>query len=213
MILRNKSAAKPSAAEEPSAGIPAPEGGTAAAAEIPFEQLEAREKVRYFWRMTAMSDADFRKLVISSYNALHPGGAIRFIEDFDPYNDLSPELLKRIMEDYAKIVKRRDERCGRIVERNLKAFSDNEEESAALARERGDNVNADGHLNTIYNGLIELYTDKELVLSMMQQFIRSVLRNDFARQRENVAVDLSPGFNNRIWLLAEKNYFAEDDGR
>lgn len=156
------------------------------------ENLAARERVRRFWLVTGMTADEFRKLVISSNNALHPGNEK---DSFDSYNDPSVELTRQILEDYAAEIAGKDEFFGQVVRSHLDNFLGNEE--------------SEGILEDFNEELCKLFRDEDLQLSVLFSFVRSILRNEFVRSREVGHVDLRRGFRDRIWRQAERNYFPE----
>ena len=156
------------------------------------ENLTARDKIRNFWQGTGMTTDEFRKLVIAANNALHPGDEK---DSFDSYNDPCVELTKQILVDYAAKIAGENEFFGRVVEYHLQNFFANEESL--------------GILEEFNEELCNLFRDEELLLSVLFNFVRSILRNDFVRRRDVCTVDLRRGFRDRIWRQAEKNYFPE----
>jgi hypothetical protein len=181
-------AAAPPIVEPPVSAPPKPEVKRPVASAAPVNPLA--EKIRHFWRMTAMTEKEFGDLADRACRELDGT-----ITAFDPYNGVTEELVRQLLADYARAVAERDEYCGRIVENNLNNF-----------KAHGDKALTDFVKNIYY-----VPPDRELHLSLLLNFVRSVLRDDFVvQQQQNVVVDFEPGFVNRLWHEAAAHYFPEE---
>ena len=154
------------------------------------------EKVRHFWKVTGMAEDEFADLVEAAYRKLNG-------ESYEFDGDVTGDLIRRILQDYADAVIRRDDgcayRCGEIIERNRQNFL-NHENSAKV-------------LEAFSNDIYVFAGNRELQLSVLLNFVRSVLRNDFAIERNNEPIKWGPGRVNRIWQQTVDHYFPKESSK
>lgn len=166
--------------------------------------LSNRDRVRRFWRYTTLSDAEFKDYVLKLLGK----------SEIDVFNDITPKFLRSVIDGF----------IAKAVELHAKEYSNTPAEKSwrivciKLATYNRDNYwNSDGakKLEKLVRdqdyGLLH-FDDAELVLSLMANYIRSLLRDDFAVERpeEGYKVDLDQGVDKRIWQTAAKKYLREE---
>lgn len=152
-----------------------------------FASLKNIEKVRLFWKCTNLPQDEFRAMICRKLQK----------EDLEVFNDFTETLLYDLMHDLVKRALDMHPQCGKVAAANHQKFIDNPR-SKEIVR---------NFVITLSN----FYHDEPLALSLLLNFIRSVLRNDFIRKNSKVDdVDLQQGITERIWTNAYRKYFPED---
>ena len=152
-----------------------------------FASLKNNQKVHLFWSCTNMQPDEFRALVSEKLQT----------KTFDVFNDFTEDLVYKLMPYFVARAEQMSPPCGAVVTRNYIEF---------LA-----NPNSKEMVRNFVTALSNFYHDEPLALSLLLNFIRSILRNDFIRRDAAIRqVDLRQGVTERIWENAYHKYFPEN---
>lgn len=153
-----------------------------------FESLKNNQKVHLFWSCTNMQPDEFRALVSEKLQT----------KTFDVFNDFTEDLVyNKLMPYFVERAEQMSPPCGAVVKRNYEEFLKN--------------PNSKEMVRNFVTALSNFYHDEPLALSLLLNFIRSILRNDFIRRDAAIRqVDLRQGVTERIWENAYHKYFPEN---
>ena len=158
-----------------------------------FESLKNNQKVHLFWSCTNMQPDEFRALVSGKLQT----------KTFDVFNDFTEGLVCELMKDFVERAEQMSPQCGEVVKSNYEEFLKNPN-SEKMERNKE-------MVKNFVTALSNFYHDEPLALSLLLNFIRSILRNDFIRRDAAIRqVDLRQGVTERIWENAYHKYFPEN---
>lgn len=166
--------------------------------------LSNMERVRWFWHCTTMNDSEFRDIVCKLLGK----------QNINVYDDFTPEFIVKILQSYVRegfqaryseLASDREEIrnwtavCLQTAVRNVEHFLSPEKSEYSTTI-----------LNDFGDLLITIYQNEELVLELLLNFIRSVVRNDYEHTSVDGQVNYQRGISGRIWKNAAQRCFSRE---